>query len=224
MLDSTDFHWTNRRTSTRRREFAILVAYGYTVSGKKRMWGVRASPTATTKDYLELLADLRLPGPPVTVVADDDKAIGTAVRKMWPARKGSAPFLFACEHHLRARAQEALRKDNAGTGSGAADAAPGHCVPATGGLGGVLAGRRSGHPRCGVGQANNASRPRSGVHTCYRRTIPTLAQKAPPPTTASCANMPSKSADRHRGRNGADGTLTTTRSTAPSRHCADLII
>jgi hypothetical protein len=34
VLDSTGFHWTNRRTSTRRREFAILVAYGYTASGK----------------------------------------------------------------------------------------------------------------------------------------------------------------------------------------------
>jgi hypothetical protein len=118
VLDSTDFHWTNRRTSTRRREFAILVAYGYTASGKKRVWGVRASRTATTKDYLELLADLRLPGPPVMVIADDDKAIGAAVRKMWPARKGPAPFLFACEHHLRARARDALKEDKAAAGRG----------------------------------------------------------------------------------------------------------
>jgi hypothetical protein len=82
------------------------------------VWGVRASRTATTKDYLEPLADLRLPGPPVMVIADDDKAIGAAVRKMWPARKGPAPFLFACEHHLRARAKDALKEDKAATGRG----------------------------------------------------------------------------------------------------------
>lgn len=30
VLDSTEFLWTNSRTGIRRREFAILVAYGYT--------------------------------------------------------------------------------------------------------------------------------------------------------------------------------------------------
>ena len=58
MLDSTDFNWTNRRTSTRRSEFAILVANGYTAGGKKRVWGVRASLTAKKAEYLEPLAGL----------------------------------------------------------------------------------------------------------------------------------------------------------------------
>ena len=33
ILDSADFWWTNARTRIRRREFAVLVAYGYTASG-----------------------------------------------------------------------------------------------------------------------------------------------------------------------------------------------
>jgi hypothetical protein len=37
VLDSTDFWWTNSRTRTRRREFAILVAYGYTGPAQGRV-------------------------------------------------------------------------------------------------------------------------------------------------------------------------------------------
>ena len=118
VLDSTDFHWTNARTKSRRREFAVLVAYGYTASGKRRVWGVRASPTTKTHDYAELLADLHLPGPPRTVVSDNAPAIAAAVRRVWRPGTPGAPFLFACEHHLRQRAREALEKDKAASGGG----------------------------------------------------------------------------------------------------------
>ena len=91
VLDSTDFYWTNARTGTRRREFAILVAYGYTASGRGRVWGVHASPTAQAGDYLALLDALALPGPPRTVVADDDGAIAAAVAHAWPP--GPSPSL-----------------------------------------------------------------------------------------------------------------------------------
>lgn len=112
VLDSTDFWWTNRRTSQRRREFAVLLAYGYLATGQRRLLGVHAAPTARTGDYLDLLAGLNLPGPPASVVADDDRAIRAAVRAMWGTDAG-APHLFTCEYHLRQRAQEALQTDRA---------------------------------------------------------------------------------------------------------------
>jgi hypothetical protein len=116
VLDSTDFFWTNSQTRTRRREFAVLVAYGYTRRGRGRLWGTYASPTAQASDYLELLRRLRLPGPPASVVADDDRAIATAVRQLWPSVSGievAQPFLLSCEHHLRMGAQKALAVDRA---------------------------------------------------------------------------------------------------------------
>jgi len=118
VLDSTDFVWTSPRTGRRQREFAVMVAYGYTAAGAKRVWGVRASATAQGDDYVQLLADLHLPGPPVSVVADGDKAIQAAVGRMWPASSGPAPYLFLCEHHLRERAKAALTRDNAHAGRG----------------------------------------------------------------------------------------------------------
>jgi hypothetical protein len=118
VLDSTEFSWTNPRTHQRRREFAVLVAYGYTATGGKRVWGVRASPTARADDYRQLLADLRLPAPPVSIVSDDDKAIASGVRAAWPAESGAVPYPFLCEHHLRERAKAALTVDNAHAGRG----------------------------------------------------------------------------------------------------------
>ncbi len=120
VLDSTDFWWTNARTRNRRREFAILVAYGYTATGARRLWGIHASPTAQASDYVRFLRGLNLPGPPTSIVADDDLAIQAATRaaigQLWPRTVGPSfprPFLLWCEHHLRVRAQEALKADNA---------------------------------------------------------------------------------------------------------------
>jgi hypothetical protein len=121
VLDSTDFWWTNARTRTRRREFAILVAYGYTGPGTGRIWGIHASPTAQAHDWVRFLTGMNLPGPPTTVVADNDLAIEAAVPRMWLPAPGPSlpqPFLFACEHHLRERARAALETDNAHAGGG----------------------------------------------------------------------------------------------------------
>jgi hypothetical protein len=112
VLDSTDFWWTNKRTGIRRREFAVLVAYGYRPGGGRHLLGVRACATARASDYLDLLNELRLPMPPRTVVADDDLAIAAAVRQAWPDAR-DAPVFFACEHHLRVRALAALKEDKA---------------------------------------------------------------------------------------------------------------
>ncbi|WP_336923189.1 hypothetical protein [Aquipuribacter sp. SD81] len=85
VLDSTDFWWTNTRTGVRRREFAVLVAYGYTEAGARRVWGVHASPTVQHTDYLDLLHGLHLPAAPLSIVSDDNHAVDAAVRTMWPA-------------------------------------------------------------------------------------------------------------------------------------------
>jgi hypothetical protein len=121
VLDSTDFWWTNARTRTRRREFAILVAYGYTGPGVGRIWGIHATPTAQAPDWVRFLTSLNLPGPPASVVLDDDLAIEAAVPRMWTPAPGPSlpqPFLFACEHHLRERAKAALEQNNAHAGRG----------------------------------------------------------------------------------------------------------
>jgi hypothetical protein len=134
VLDSTDFWWTNTRTQQRRREIAVLVAHGYTTTGRHRVWGIHASPTAQRDDHLDLLTGLQLLGPPRTIAADDDRAIAAAVRAVWPTptpgvpRPRAAetatqpatqpprllvetpPFLLLCEHHLRERARAALRQ------------------------------------------------------------------------------------------------------------------
>lgn len=113
VLDSTDFSWTNRRTGQRRREFAVLIAYGYTAGGRRRVLAARANCTAQAADYLRLLVALNLTVPPLSVVADASGAITSAVQAMWPVARGPAPFMFACEHHLRMNAAKALKADNA---------------------------------------------------------------------------------------------------------------
>ncbi len=62
-----------------------------------------------------------MPGPPASVVADDNLAIEAAVPRMWTPAPGPSlpqPFLFACEHHLRERAKDALEVDHAHAGRG----------------------------------------------------------------------------------------------------------
>jgi len=86
VLDSTDFWWTNSSTRTRRREFAILVAHGYTGPKQGRVWGIHASPTARAVDCEQLLRNLRLPGPPASIAA-------------------AAPLDVRCRSHCAAPAQ-----------------------------------------------------------------------------------------------------------------------
>ncbi|WP_197080786.1 hypothetical protein [Cellulomonas sp. A375-1] len=118
VLDSTDFWWTNARTKGRRREFAVLIAYGYPGPGaadpRPRVWGIHASHTAQADDWVALLTNLRLPAPPTSVVSDDNLAVTAAIRRVWPLQPGQTlpvPFVFSCEHHLRTNAVAALTAD-----------------------------------------------------------------------------------------------------------------
>lgn len=115
VLDSTDFWWTNARTHVRRREFAVLVAYGYPAPGsanpRPRLWGIHASATARAEDWTTLLTNLSVPAAPASVVTDDNLAVVAAVRRVWPSRRGPSPHIHLCEHHLRMNATKALAAD-----------------------------------------------------------------------------------------------------------------
>ncbi len=57
---------------------------------------------------------LNLSAPPASIVADDDRAITAAVGRLWTPGPGPSlpqPFLFACKHHLRQRAEAVLKTD-----------------------------------------------------------------------------------------------------------------
>lgn len=86
MLDSTDFWWENPRTGERRREFSVLLAYGYQAAGadnpRKRVWGMYAAPTATADDWVAFLSGMNLPGPPASVVSDDNWAVPAALTRL----------------------------------------------------------------------------------------------------------------------------------------------
>lgn len=118
VLDHTDFWWTNARTKQRRREFAVLVAYGDPADGaadpRPRVWGLRAAATVQSSDWVELLTSMNLPGATANVITDDNLAVPAAVRMTWSANAtdaGAGPFVFLCEHHLREGAVTALEKD-----------------------------------------------------------------------------------------------------------------
>lgn len=81
-IGTTDVRWTNSRTGQRRRQFALLVAYGYGPDGSGRFRAARVSATVQTLDYLRLLADAHLSRPPRTVLADDPSATA-AVSRRW---------------------------------------------------------------------------------------------------------------------------------------------
>jgi hypothetical protein len=174
VLDSTDFHWTNVRTGTRRREFAILVAYGYTATGRGRVWGVHASPTAQAGDHLDLLDALALPGPARTVVADDDGAIAAAVARAWPAAPSPSlpePLPF----RLRAPPPDAgpgsARGGQRRSWPRPLDAPAGHRVPPP---------RRLGR----VPRRRSRARRRSQVGPRQRRSARPPGRRAPPATSA----------------------------------------
>jgi hypothetical protein len=95
VLDSTEYQYTNPRTGWQSQLFVILTAWGYEKGETKgHLWRVEARPTDQTTDWVEFLT--ALPGQPLSVVYDGDKAIGPAVRQHW---RGRVP-LHIYEHHL----------------------------------------------------------------------------------------------------------------------------
>lgn len=105
VLDSTEFTWTNPRTSTRTQLFTVLAVWGYPAGASRgRLWALRAAPSDDADAWVELL--MTLPGAPQVVIYDADKAIAAAVPAVWP----DVP-LHLCEHHLYENARAALATD-----------------------------------------------------------------------------------------------------------------
>lgn len=105
VLDSTEFTWTNPRTSQRTQLFTVLAAWGHPAGpGRGRAWALRAAPSDDADAWVAFLQ--LLPGTPQVVVYDADKAIEAAVPRVWP----DVP-LHLCEHHLYENARDALRAD-----------------------------------------------------------------------------------------------------------------
>ena len=108
VLDSTEYQWTNPRTGWRQQLFVILCAWGYEAGEQRgRLWRVEARPHDRKEDWTEFLR--ALPGVPLSVVHDGDKAIGPAVRRRW---SGKVP-VHICEHHLWVNAGRARASDEA---------------------------------------------------------------------------------------------------------------
>lgn len=105
VLDSTEFTWTNPRTSDRIQLFTVLAAWGHPAGpGRGRLWALRASPSDDAHAWTQFLG--LLPGAPQVVVYDTDKGIEAAVPQVWR----TVP-LHLCEHHMYENARQALRTD-----------------------------------------------------------------------------------------------------------------
>jgi len=100
VLDSTWFQNTNTWTGVSQDLFCVLGAYGYTGGGAGQVLGFWPSPNRKQPEWEKFLATLPKP---LSVVADGDKAIAAAVRKVWPG----VP-LHRCEHHLYVTATDRL--------------------------------------------------------------------------------------------------------------------
>lgn len=109
VLDSVPFWWRGiGEPRTKTPLYSILAAYGYDASGENgRLWRLEAHPTQTTPAWEEFLA--RLPGDPVSIVADADLAIRGAITARW----GKAFWMdryHSCEYHLHASGSEVLNR------------------------------------------------------------------------------------------------------------------
>jgi len=114
VLDSTRFMVENVRTGTPSLAFNVLGAYGYPASGRARVWELRASHQARTRDWVDFLETLDCTQPPRLVITDGATEIRNAVRQVWPEQPSPScpmPWVARCEHHLRENISEALADD-----------------------------------------------------------------------------------------------------------------
>jgi hypothetical protein len=109
VLDSVSFKWTDQLTSKTHQLYSIFAAYGYDENGKNgRLVKVEASPSGDTAAWAEFLVSL--PGRPVSIVADEDKAIRGGINAVWGAEAFEG-MVHQCEYHLGANAMAAMRSD-----------------------------------------------------------------------------------------------------------------
>ena len=94
VLDSTWYRKMNTWTGVTDDLFCVLGAYGYTSGGDGQVLGFWPNATRNQRDWEKFLRTLPKPR---SVVADGERAIINAVKKVWPG----VPF-HRCEHHLYA--------------------------------------------------------------------------------------------------------------------------
>ena len=109
MCDSTNYFYFDPDLDSRTQAFAVLAVWGYeSGSPRGRLWALHATHTAKDRDWAELFE--QLPGTPTLVVCDGAPQIAKGVRMRWPqvstrsnwSPTSAEPFVFRCEHHLRA--------------------------------------------------------------------------------------------------------------------------
>ncbi|WP_449372817.1 hypothetical protein [Arthrobacter psychrolactophilus] len=111
VLDSVPFWWRGvGDLKTKVPLYSVLAAYGYDASGKNgRLWKLEAYPTQTVAAWSEFFA--RLPGVPVSIVADEDIAIRGAVIARWGSDFWMERY-HSCEYHLHASGSQLLSRSS----------------------------------------------------------------------------------------------------------------
>ncbi|MHA7271471.1 hypothetical protein [Arthrobacter sp. HLT1-20] len=109
VLDSVSFYWRGIGEAKAKVEmYSILAAYGYDASGKDgRLWRQEAHPAHAVSAWEEFLA--RLPGDPLSVIADEDIAIRGAIMAHWGTAYWADRY-HSSEHHLQASGSEVLTR------------------------------------------------------------------------------------------------------------------
>ena len=109
VLDSVPFWWRGiGEVKTKTPLYSILAAYGYDANGKNgKLWRLEAHPTQTVPAWEEFLA--RLPGDPVSIIADEDIAIRGAIMAHWGTAFWTDRY-HSCEYHLQAGGSEVLNR------------------------------------------------------------------------------------------------------------------
>jgi hypothetical protein len=109
VLDSLWFWWRGTgeiKTST--PLYSVLAAYGYDRDGKNgRLWRLEAHPAQNAAAWCEFFS--RLPGEPMSIVADEDAAIRAAIIATWGADFWKERY-HSCEYHLYAGGSQVLSR------------------------------------------------------------------------------------------------------------------
>ncbi len=117
VCDSTNYFYFDPDLDSRTQAFAVLAVWGYEAgSTRGRLWALHATHTAMDRDWAELFE--QLPGTPALVVCDGAPQIAKGVRMRWPqvsahsnwSPASAEPFVFRCEHHLRANALQRMAR------------------------------------------------------------------------------------------------------------------
>jgi hypothetical protein len=109
VLDSVPFWWRGvGDVQAKTPLYSVLAAYGYDENGRNgKLWRMEAHPTRTVAAWTDFLA--RLPGNPVSIIADEDTSIRGAITARWGAALWMERY-HSCEYHLYASGSQVLSR------------------------------------------------------------------------------------------------------------------